>query len=220
MLHSSLLDLPHRSWPERHRVCSRAVLGPHEPDWPGTAPPRPTPCAAAEDGKERKGGISQGTVELITLTLLPLSVAMIAYALFTFYWRSEFIRRKQVGFFDDKVGGRSQRGGGAGRKVRGSPGPVITCLQSRFPTGGARQTASADRSMCTCSRAAAPAPLAGWPHHARHRCDDQPDSHHDCRHQGPHIQPQVMGALAGMPRPCHPAPLALLLRRAVCLCCF
>ena len=25
-------------------------------------------------------------------------------ALFTFYWRSEFIRKKQVGFFDDKVG--------------------------------------------------------------------------------------------------------------------
>ncbi|KAL4435031.1 hypothetical protein ABPG77_003856 [Micractinium sp. CCAP 211/92] len=59
---------------------------------------------SVEDGRERKGGISQGTVELITLTLLPVSVAMIAYALFTFYWRSEFIRRKQVGFFDDKVG--------------------------------------------------------------------------------------------------------------------
>lgn len=56
------------------------------------------------DGRQRPGGISQGTVELITLTLLPVSVAMIAYALFTFYWRSEFIRRKQVGFFDDKVG--------------------------------------------------------------------------------------------------------------------
>lgn len=42
-------------------------------------------------------------MELITLTLLPVSVLMIAYALFTFYWRSEFIRRKQVGFFDDKV---------------------------------------------------------------------------------------------------------------------
>jgi nitrogen fixation-related uncharacterized protein len=43
-------------------------------------------------------------VEVITLTLLPVSILMIGYALFTFYWRSEFIRRKQVGFFDDKVG--------------------------------------------------------------------------------------------------------------------
>lgn len=60
---------------------------------------------AVEDSDAgHKGGISQGTVELITLTLLPVSIAMIAYALFTFYWRSEFIRRKQVGFFDDKVG--------------------------------------------------------------------------------------------------------------------
>lgn len=43
-----------------------------------------------------KGGISQGTVKLITLLMLPISICMIAYALFTFYWRSEFIRRKQV----------------------------------------------------------------------------------------------------------------------------
>ncbi|EFN54292.1 hypothetical protein CHLNCDRAFT_135880 [Chlorella variabilis] len=60
---------------------------------------------AVEDAEAKhKGGISQSTVELITLTLLPISIAMIAYALFTFYWRSEFIRRKQVGFFDDKLG--------------------------------------------------------------------------------------------------------------------
>ncbi len=50
----------------------------------------------------------QGTVELITLTLLPVSILMIAYALFTFYWRSEFIRRKQVGFFDDKASAGGQ----------------------------------------------------------------------------------------------------------------
>jgi len=50
-----------------------------------------------EDSPSRhKGGISQGTVELITLLMLPISIAMIGYALFTFYWRSEFIRRKQV----------------------------------------------------------------------------------------------------------------------------
>jgi hypothetical protein len=45
---------------------------------------------------KHKGGVSQGTVELMTLLMLPISIGMIAYALFTFYWRSEFIRRKQV----------------------------------------------------------------------------------------------------------------------------
>lgn len=45
---------------------------------------------------QHKGGISQSTVQLMTLTMLPISICMIAYALFTFYWRSEFIRKKQV----------------------------------------------------------------------------------------------------------------------------
>ena len=61
--------------------------------------------AVADEEAQARGGISQSTVELITLTMLPISIAMIAYALFTFYWRSEFMRRKQIGFFDDKVGG-------------------------------------------------------------------------------------------------------------------
>jgi hypothetical protein len=54
--------------------------------------------AVADDDAsgQHRGGVSQGTVELITLLLLPIAIGMIAYALFTFYWRSEFIRRKQV----------------------------------------------------------------------------------------------------------------------------
>lgn len=51
-----------------------------------------------------KPGISKSTVELMALLMIPISLLMIAYALFTFYWRSEFIRKKQIGFFDDKVG--------------------------------------------------------------------------------------------------------------------
>lgn len=51
-----------------------------------------------------KRGISKSTVELMPLLMIPISLLMIAYALFTFYWRSEFIRKKQIGFFDDKVG--------------------------------------------------------------------------------------------------------------------
>lgn len=59
---------------------------------------------AVEDESADKGGIKKSTVELMTLLMLPISVVMIGYALFTFYWRSEFIRKKQIGFFDDKVG--------------------------------------------------------------------------------------------------------------------
>ena len=54
-------------------------------------------AVADEDSPSKKrGGITQGTVELMTLTMLPISICMIGYALFTFYWRSEFIRKKQV----------------------------------------------------------------------------------------------------------------------------
>jgi hypothetical protein len=45
---------------------------------------------------QHKGGISRSTVQMMTLTMLPISICMIAYALFTFYWRSEFIRKKLV----------------------------------------------------------------------------------------------------------------------------
>ena len=53
---------------------------------------------SVEDGaKPSKGhAISQRTVELISLLLLPISILMIGYALFVFYSRSENIRKKQV----------------------------------------------------------------------------------------------------------------------------
>lgn len=61
---------------------------------------------AVQDKSERKheGVIRQSTVEMMTMLMLPISIVMIAYALFIFYWRSEFIRKKQIGFFDDKIG--------------------------------------------------------------------------------------------------------------------
>ena len=62
-------------------------------------------AVADEDAKRgRRGGVSQGTVELITLLLLPISIAMIGYALFVFWQRSESIRRRQAGFADDRAG--------------------------------------------------------------------------------------------------------------------
>lgn len=46
---------------------------------------------------ERKAGpIGPKTAELIQLILLPLSIVIVAYGLFTFYWRSRFMQKKQV----------------------------------------------------------------------------------------------------------------------------
>lgn len=42
--------------------------------------------------------------DLINLFFVPLAIGMILYALFTFYWRSQLMRKKQMGFFDDRVG--------------------------------------------------------------------------------------------------------------------
>lgn len=56
-------------------------------------------------GAAHKRSISPQTVELISLTLLPISVLMIAYALFIFLSRSTNIRKKQVGAGEEGIGG-------------------------------------------------------------------------------------------------------------------
>lgn len=56
-------------------------------------------------GAAHKRSISPQTVELISLTLLPISVLMIAYALFIFLSRSTNIRKKQVGAGEEGLGG-------------------------------------------------------------------------------------------------------------------
>lgn len=49
---------------------------------------------------ERKAGpIGPKTAELIQLILLPLSIVIVAYGLFSFYWRSRFMQKKQVGLW-------------------------------------------------------------------------------------------------------------------------
>lgn len=104
-----------------------------------------------EDAEAKhRGGISQGTVELITLTLLPVSVLMIAYALFTFYWRSEFIRRKQVGFFDDKVRAVRVWQGRSGAAAAAAGG-VLRLAGGADADGGA---AAAGGAMAAAKRAA------------------------------------------------------------------
>jgi uncharacterized membrane protein YidH (DUF202 family) len=60
--------------------------------------------AVADEKAITKHGIKESTVELMALLMIPISLLMIAYALFSFYNRSESIRKKQIGFFDDKIG--------------------------------------------------------------------------------------------------------------------
>lgn len=48
--------------------------------------------------------ISKRTVDIITCIYAPLSMIIMAYALFTYEWRSQFMKKKQIGFFDDRVG--------------------------------------------------------------------------------------------------------------------
>lgn len=50
------------------------------------------------------GPVTRKTTQAIVLMLLPISIGMIAYALFTFYWRSRCMERKQMGFFNDVIG--------------------------------------------------------------------------------------------------------------------
>ena len=44
------------------------------------------------------GPVTKRTTQAIVLMLLPISIGMIAYALFTFFWRSRCMERKQVSF--------------------------------------------------------------------------------------------------------------------------
>lgn len=44
------------------------------------------------------------TTSVISLVMLPVSIMIAVYALYTFYWRLTMIRRREVSFFDDKHG--------------------------------------------------------------------------------------------------------------------
>lgn len=48
--------------------------------------------------------ISKKTVDMVSVIYVPVAILIICYALFTYEWRAKFMRKKQVGFFDDKVG--------------------------------------------------------------------------------------------------------------------
>lgn len=61
---------------------------------------------ATGGGGSGSGGrvISARTVDMITAIYVPVAVIMVLYALFQYENRSRFMKRKQVGFFDDRVG--------------------------------------------------------------------------------------------------------------------
>ncbi|GFH07675.1 SPX domain-containing protein [Haematococcus lacustris] len=48
--------------------------------------------------------LSRNLVEIIALILLPLAMAMCAYALYTFSWRASNIAKKKTTHFDDRYG--------------------------------------------------------------------------------------------------------------------
>lgn len=48
--------------------------------------------------------ISSKTIDIITCIYAPLSILIMCYALFTYEWRVYFLKKKQMGFWDDRVG--------------------------------------------------------------------------------------------------------------------
>lgn len=58
----------------------------------------------------RSGGSTEGrviskrTVDMVSAVYVPLAIIMVVYAIFMYNSRSTFMRKKQVGFFDDKIG--------------------------------------------------------------------------------------------------------------------
>ncbi|KAK9865381.1 hypothetical protein WJX84_009820 [Apatococcus fuscideae] len=51
-----------------------------------------------------QSSISERTSQVISLTLLPTAIVMVAYASFAFYFRSKNLRTKQMGFYFDSLG--------------------------------------------------------------------------------------------------------------------
>ena len=48
--------------------------------------------------------INKRTIDIISCIYIPVSNLMILYALYTYEYRSRFMHKKQVGFFDDQFG--------------------------------------------------------------------------------------------------------------------
>lgn len=53
---------------------------------------------------EAKGPIKPRTVAIISMVLVPLSAVMLFYAYYMYVQRDQYMRKKLIGFYDDKVG--------------------------------------------------------------------------------------------------------------------
>ncbi len=56
--------------------------------------------------------ISKRTIDIITCIYSPLAILMMCYALFTYEWRSKFMRTKQVGWWGQHGPGGLGKGEG------------------------------------------------------------------------------------------------------------
>ena len=120
-------SLPHAGWGARRHTDNAAIQRPRkvpvklEPkaffavertflSWAGMAVTLAatssvmTSLAVDRDDLSPQGPVSPRAVAAISLALAPAAFIILAYAYFMYHFRSQFMRRKEVGFYDDRIG--------------------------------------------------------------------------------------------------------------------
>lgn len=69
-----------------------------------------TVISSAQPASGNLGPFRAETIDVISLTLAPLSAIVLCYGLFTYQHRMSFLEKKEVGFFDDRLGAVSIAG--------------------------------------------------------------------------------------------------------------
>ena len=63
-----------------------------------------TSLAVTQGDLPSQGPLSRQAVAGVSLLLSPLAFLMLGYAFFMYHFRSHFMRNKEVGFYDDRIG--------------------------------------------------------------------------------------------------------------------
>jgi uncharacterized membrane protein YidH (DUF202 family) len=63
-----------------------------------------TTLAVNHDDLSPTGPISRRMVAAVSLTLAPTAFIILGYAYFMYHFRSKYMRIKEVGFYDDRIG--------------------------------------------------------------------------------------------------------------------